>query len=294
MDVVARADMMLGWDRQVAGAGMGEAGAERRPKHRLQDMSWAEFKERMTERPVILLPMGAQEEQGPNAPMGDFVLAERIAEAVAERTGAITAPVLPFGDSEFFRTLPGCMSLRPETLVSVVRDLCASLLDHGLRHLVVLNGQTSNAPHLDTATRLLLREHGVMIPCIHLWRVFPADRWQALLPSDGKGARIGHGGDPITSVFQHYLPELLRPDLLPERRPWKQAIGLPTRSVSSVDFRGVPVSLPLDIAAMTEDGVLSGDSRFSSPAIGQAIVEHVVGFASAFVEHFRTQDPAPG
>ncbi len=271
---------------------MGEVTQPTGPKHRLQDMSWAEFRDRLAEHPVMLLPMGAQEEQGPNAPMGDFVLAERIADAVARRTGAVMAPVLPYGDSEFFRTLPGCMSLRPDTLVAVVRDLCASLLDHGLRHLVILNGQTSNAPSLDTATRLLRKEYGVMVPCIHLWRVFPADRWAKLLPAEAAGVRIGHGGDPITSVFLHYHPEMARPDLVPERRPWKQALGLPTRSVSSVEFRGVPISLPLDIAGMTEDGVLSGDSRFSTAAIGREIAEHVIDFAAAFVTHFRTQDPS--
>ena len=114
-------------------------------KHRLQDMSWAEFRDRLAEPPVMLLPMGTQEEQGPNVPMDDFVLAERIADAVSRRTGAVMAPVLPFGDSEFFRSLPGCMSLRPDTLVAAVRDLSASLLDHGLRHLVILNGQTRAA-----------------------------------------------------------------------------------------------------------------------------------------------------
>jgi creatinine amidohydrolase len=270
------------------------ADASARPKHRLQDMSWAEFRDRLADKPVILLPMGAQEEQGPNAPMGDFVLAERIADAVAQRAGAVMAPVLPFGDSEFFRTLPGCMSLRPETLVAVVRDLCASLLDHGLTHLVILNGQTSNAPHLDTAVRRLRADYGVMIPCIHLWRVFPADRWAKLLPPEAAGARIGHGGDPITSVFLHYFPELVRPDLVPERRPWKQALGLPTQSVSSVRFRGVPVSVPVTIAEMTEDGVLSGDSRFSTAAIGAEMAEYITDFAAAFVAHFRTQDPRTG
>lgn len=255
-------------------------------------MSWAEFRDRLAECPVVLLPMGAQEEQGPNAPMGDFVLAERIADAVARRSGAVMAPVLPFGDSEFFRTLPGCMSLRGETLVAVVRDLCASLLDHGVRHLVILNGQTSNATHLDTATRQLRAQYGLMIPAIHLWRVFPAERWAALLPAEAAGARTGHGGDPITSVFLHYFPELVREDLVPGRRPWKQALGLPTRSVSSVEFRGVPVSLPLDIAAMTEDGVLSGDSRFSTAEIGAATADYIIDFAAAFVSHFATQDPA--
>jgi creatinine amidohydrolase/Fe(II)-dependent formamide hydrolase-like protein len=217
-------------------------------------MSWAEFKDRLADPPVILMPMGAQEEQGPNAPMGDFVLAEPIADEVARRSGAVMAPVLPFGNSEFFRTLPGCMSLQPETLVAVTRDLCASLLAHGLRHLVILNGQTSNAPHLETATRRVAAAFGVMVPIIHLWRVFPAERWAKLLPAEASGAKIGHGGDPITSVYLHYFPDLVRQDLVPERRLWKQAIGLPTRSVSSVEFRGVPISMPLDTAAMTEDG----------------------------------------
>ena len=57
-----------------------------------------------------------------------------------------------------------------------------------------------------------------------------------------------------------------------------------------MDFRGVPIGVPLDIAGMTEDGVLSGDSRYSTAAIGRAIAEHVTDFAAAFVEHFRTQD----
>jgi len=259
-------------------------------KHRLQDMTWTEFRDRLPEKPVILLPLGAQEEQGPTAPMGDFMLADRIASEVALRSGAVMAPTLPFGDSEFFRTFPGCISLRPATFTQVIVDICTNFLDHGLERIIILNGQTSNAPHLDTATRQLLASRGVMIPCLHLWRIFPAEEWQKLLGPEGAKARIGHGGDPITSVYMHYFPELVRQDLLPERRAWKKAIGLPTRSVSSVDFKGVPVSMPLDIAAMTDDGVLSGDSRFSSPEIGRAIAEHVVGFAADFVAHVKTQD----
>ena len=261
-------------------------------KHRLQDMTWVEFRDRLAERPVILLPLGAQEEQGPTAPMGDFALTDQIAAQVAEQSGAIMAPTIPYGDSEFFRAFPGCISLRPATFTALIVDVCASLLDHGLDRIVILNGQTSNAPHLDTATRQLRASHGVMIPCLHLWRIFPAERWREMLGPDGAGARIGHGGDPITSVNMHLFPELVRQDLLPERRAWKTAMGLPTRSVSSVDFQGVPVSLPLTIADMTDDGVLSGDSRFSTPEIGRAIVAHIVDFAVAFVHHMQLHGAA--
>ena len=39
----------------------------------------------IAENPVILLPMGSHEDQGPHAPMGDYLLAEKIAELAAVR-----------------------------------------------------------------------------------------------------------------------------------------------------------------------------------------------------------------
>lgn len=261
-------------------------------KHRLQDMTWSEFAARVPENPVILLPFGAQEEQGPNAPMGDFVLTDRLADRIAERSGAVMAPTMPYGDFEFFRSMPGCVSLRPETFVSVVVDICANFLGHGLKHLVIFNGQTSNALHIDTAVRRLRREFGVMIPCLHVWRIVSAERWAAMAGTAGK-ASIGHGGDPITSMFLHLFPELVRSDLVPTSRPkWKLALGLPTRSVSSVDFKGTAVSMPLTISEMTEDGVLSGDLRFSSAEIGRGIADHIVDTTCDFIAHFRNQDPS--
>ena len=89
--------------------------APKRP-YALQDLTWTEFAERTAAGSVpIVLPLGSQEEQGPHAPMGDFVVAERIALAAAERAGAICAPVLPFGYAEFFRGIAGGMQLRAET-----------------------------------------------------------------------------------------------------------------------------------------------------------------------------------
>ncbi len=58
--------------------------------------------------PVILLPMGSHEDQGPHAPMGDYLLAEKIAELAALRateagTRTLVAPVVPFGGRGPFR-----------------------------------------------------------------------------------------------------------------------------------------------------------------------------------------------
>ena len=48
-------------------------------KHALKDMTVAEFRDRLTPETVILLPFGSQEEQGPHAPMGDYMLADAVA-----------------------------------------------------------------------------------------------------------------------------------------------------------------------------------------------------------------------
>ena len=259
-------------------------------KSRLQDMSSAEFAKRIKENPVVLVPFGAQETQGPHVPMGDFVLADYLAHRVAERSDAVMAPTMPFGDSEFFRALPGAVSLRPSTLVTVVEDICGNFLDHGLERLVIFNGQTNNAPWIDQAVRKLRRSRGVFIPLINIWRILTQDQLKQIYGANLPGSQ-GHGGDPITSMFLHLFPELVRTDLIVPPTPFKYAMGLPTRSTSSVDFRSVAVPLPLDMALMSSNGNLSGDGGKASAEVGQAIAERIIDFATAFIEHFKNCDP---
>jgi creatinine amidohydrolase len=259
-------------------------------KVRLQDMTSAEVKERFAEKPVVLLPMGAQETQGPHVPMGDFVLAERLAARVGEKADCVVAPTVPFGDSEFFRALPGAVSLRPPTLVALIEDIVENFTDHGLERLVIFNGQTSNAPWIDQAVRNVRRKHGIYIPCLNIWRILTAEQQKALYGDKLQGSQ-GHGGDPITSMFLHLFPELVRKDLLAAPKTFKKAFGLQSRSISSLDFRGVPIPMPFNMFEMSENGNLSGDGSKASAEIGQGTADAIVDFAAAFVDHFKRCDP---
>ena len=60
--------------------------------HLLENMTFEEFRtwSEEEENPVVLIPLGSQEIQGPVVPMGDFMLARKIAEEVAERANAVT------------------------------------------------------------------------------------------------------------------------------------------------------------------------------------------------------------
>lgn len=258
-------------------------------KRALKEMTFVEFGARLAERPVVLLPFGSQEEQGPHAPMGDFMLTDAIADRVAAAADAIVAPTVPFGFAEFFRAVPGGIQLRAATFTAVVTDVVGAFLDHGVDHLVILNGHTTNAPLIDQALRAIRRETGVLVPFINLWQCLPDAVWREIHGPDAQAVR-GHGGDPVTSAYHHLFPDLLRPDLIkPSVRA--AAFGLPTIGPAGVRFEGATVQLPLDCTEVSADGMLGGDASRASAAAGARIVNEIVGICARFVTHFRACDP---
>ncbi|MFC3581465.1 creatininase family protein [Sphingomonas hylomeconis] len=259
-------------------------------RHALQDLSWVDLEELRAEGPVIVLPLGSQEQQGPHAPMGDFVVAERIALAAAERADAICAPVLPFGYAEFFRGIAGGMQLRAETFRLVLSDMIGAFTDHGFRHIVILNGHTTNAPLIADVAHEVRRATGLFVPNLNLWRLAPDAVWQRLHGENAAAAR-GHGADPLTSVTMHLTPDLIRADrIAPAAR--RTAFGLPTQGqFASVMFGSAPVELPLDVTDVAANGVGNGDARFASAAIGAELVEWTTDHVASFLRHFRRCDP---
>ena len=90
--------------------------AKTEPKVHLGTITGGEARETLAQNPVILLPMGSHEDQGPHAPMGDYLLAEKIAELAAIRASergvrTLVAPVLPYGGVDWFAPMIGGIAL---------------------------------------------------------------------------------------------------------------------------------------------------------------------------------------
>src|SRR5580765_8402318 len=138
-------------------------------KFRMGELTGGEAREAAARNPVILLPLGSHEDQGPHAPMGDYLSAERVAERIAERataqgTETYVAPVLPFGGADYFGTMPMGIALSQSTLRAVLTDMLACLLRHNLTRLIVINGHGGNVQAVHEATQVIYREHKVLIP----------------------------------------------------------------------------------------------------------------------------------
>lgn len=258
-------------------------------KHALKDMTVAEFRDRLKDDPVMLLPLGSHEEQGPHTPMGDYQLAETIALRIAEQSGAIAAPCLPFGYAEFFRGFAGGIQLRASTFRAVLNDMIEAFVDHGINRLLILNGHSTNASLIEEVCRDIKRRFGVSVASVDLWRSIPERLWTEIHGQDARKAR-GHGGDPVTSVSMYLRPEQMRMDLVSSARP-AQAWGFPATGVQGVTIDGIQVNLPLDAHEVAPNGMLGGDAGLSSAQAGQQIVDHLCSHCTRVVEVLRKSDP---
>src|SRR5215208_900896 len=135
-------------------------------KVRLQDITWKEVEEKVRDGATVIVPFGSQEQHGPQTPMGDFMVCERVAVGAAERTGAVVAPVIPFGYSEYFKSYPGTISARASTLTAVLEDYVVCLTRQGFERLVFFNGHNGNNGLLDHLCRKIRAERGLRIPIV--------------------------------------------------------------------------------------------------------------------------------
>ena len=258
-------------------------------KFRMGELTAAEMREVRAASPVILLPLGSHEDQGPHAPMGDYLAAEAIAVAIAERASergvrTLVAPVLPFGGADYFGSVPGGLALSSATLRAVLDDLLTGLLRHQLRRLIILNGHAGNVPIVHEATQLIYRRDRVLIPNFYLWRI--AYELLAVKCGPDAIALAGHGADPLTSINLKLFPQWTRPDLVPEPQPAPHVMGLPVTTFGSVRFEGVEVQVPVEVDEIAPNGVCRGDPRASSAERGALLIEHLTEIGARFVSHF--------
>ncbi|MFC4619065.1 creatininase family protein [Camelliibacillus cellulosilyticus] len=105
---------------------------------------------------TVLLPVGAVEAHGPHLPLGtDNLLAERLAERVAQETGALQLPTLSYGQVWSLRHFPGSINISNSTLIQMIVDIGKSLYFQGFRIFAMVNGHLGNNVALKEAAREL-------------------------------------------------------------------------------------------------------------------------------------------
>jgi len=223
----------------------------------LHEMSWIEAREYFKKSDLVILPVGSNEQHGPQNPLGtDHLIAKAIAEETARRTGVLCLQVIPFGVSSHHKQFWGTIFISPRTFKNYVKDVCLALNYYGVRKIVIVNGHGGNSPALLELARELKEK--VLMWIFLWWRVA-----SKLLPELFKYEERAHAGAEETSMNLALHPHIVDMNQAVDeepRRPFAQTEG---------------VAFPFDTVDMTSSGVF-GRSKTASAEKGEKVFEAVV------------------
>lgn len=158
----------------------------------------------------VILPIGSIEAHGPHLPLGtDLFTIYEICKRLIQRIEVFLAPPLYFGLCRSTRDIPGTLSLRGETLKSLLFDLLESFYRQGLRRFIILSGHaggTHNAFIVDTA-EIFLEKY----PQTHFFVADIINLLKDTLKELGIPESDSHAGEWETSLMLYLKKELVKP-----------------------------------------------------------------------------------
>ena len=239
------------------------------PPLMLADLTWTEVRELAPQVKVVLLPVGSCEQHGHGMALAtDITLAAEVCREVSRRLypSVLVAPPLPWGLSDHHLGFPGTISLHPETFYVVIRDVITSLLGHGFRRFLLVNGHGGNIALDD-------------VVCVRLRRETDVDFVAALTYFLLSPEPVGHAGEVEASYALALAPELVKPARLTPGHP---VGGLPDLA---------PAVVPWAFHEMTQTGNI-GDPTLATAEQGRALLAPMLDRLFEIVTAIGEEAPA--
>ena len=172
----------------------------------LENLSYPEVEEYLKKKDIILVPTGSVEQHSPYGLIGtDFITAEAVARRVAETMQILVAPTVKYGVSPHHMAFRGTVSLKPDTMIILISDIIESLVAHGFRRVVFINGHGGNISSIKIAmARLKTR---MVEGCFEVISWYEMEEVRQL-STDLFTGQEGHHATPCeVSITRHLRPE---------------------------------------------------------------------------------------
>ncbi len=239
--------------------------------------TWMEIEKAIRKTRAAILPVGSIEQHGPHLPLAcDTIGAYKLSLEIARRLKdkILVLPPIYYGVSEHHMDFPGTITLRPETLISLVFDIAESLRRHGMVRLIIINGHGGNTSALLLVIRSIREKLGMEVVLINPWELIKDVIEQVI-----ESKIWGHACEFETSLAYIEMPELIRVDKIidPEIRTPHPYAAIWERNIVHFPWR------TKDFTNTGSIGFPSKATREKGEKLWSAIVERVLGFVRDFI-----------
>ncbi len=125
--------------------------------------TWPEVDAYLKRKTAIIVPIGSTEQHGPTGLIGtDAICGEAVGRKLGEATDTLVAPTIAVGMAQHHLAFAGSMTLRPSTLIALVKDTVESLARHGFSHFYFVNGHGGNVAPFGAAFSEIYAEASLM------------------------------------------------------------------------------------------------------------------------------------
>ena len=245
----------------------------------LGKMTTAQAKEAFKNDPIIVIPVGSTEQHGTQSALGtDYMVPSYLADHIEDVDNVIVAPTVPYGVCPYHLSFEGSINIGYEGLYLVLHGIMDSLMQHGVRRFVVLNGHGGNTPSIDRVALEVYHKGGV---CASV------DWWSLVAQLDDR-FQGGHGDVLETSAMMAIDPESVHLELGKPINAQNPTSEMKAAYIQAVNFKGGTVRLVRDTKEIAPSGWFGPfDPKDSSAELGQAALDLAVNYIREFLEEVK-------
>lgn len=247
----------------------------------LADLSWPEIQDIKDDVELVLIPVGSNEQHGPNLAIKMDIAssAEFCRRASAQMYPRVAvAPAVPWGVSFHHMNFPGTITLSTETFIQVLVEIIASLHHHGFERFLIVNGHGGNIPAMNIAAVRASEE--LDVPFVGACSYFSFSDPE-ITKRHVKSPITGHACEVETARAMELVPDVVKRGSLAPGDVTDLSRGFQREA------RRYNVSIPYRFDQLTRNGAL-GDATQATPELGRELVEsgqrNFVAFCDALIE----------
>ena len=253
----------------------------------LPEMTWEDVAEELKQTDLIIFPVASTEVHGPHLPLssdtiqGTEATRRIVARLASEGIRTVGGLPIPMGVSMTQMDFPGTISLMPDTMMAVMRDVCNSVIKHGFRKIVLIMSHDGNLGALYSVAEEISKQPGVRVLLIN-WLPYLRSKYTEVLKSKSGG----HAGEGETARVLASIPELVRLDRA-QVGPEEGGTGPQLEGDLPVHFGGGTLDPPRGLRDKTPIGSF-GDPRGATAETGDKCYDLIEDWACEVIKrHFE-------